>query len=257
MEQTQSKQGATRQPSETLDELMDRASHALVETRYFEAERQCVEAFRMARRTGDFERAGRIVLPLLEARRQKRQLAVDAARERGVVLVHRVDSLAGSIEPGCYLICPPAIGLEARMLRERADSQQVPTFVLAREPITRTGLIPIVGVGRISVRARILPIRVDPATGEGIDLSSADAESDQMLRWFEHAGEALGDAGIATVDVQEHPAWRADDLIDRLEAVPDHEKLHQRLAEACRAAATVPEPPHERRRPIVDDPFSF
>lgn len=252
MKQARAEQGVVRPSSESLDDLMECASQSLHQTRYFEAERLCVDAFRIARRDADFERASRIVMPLLEARRQKRQIAVDAAGDRGVVMVQRVDALAGEIVPGCYLICPPAIGLEARMFRERADAQEIPVFVLAREPMTRAGLIPVVGVGKISVRTQ-----VEPPKGSGNDLSSLDAADPEVLQWFERSVETLGDSAIASVPTEDPAQWQVDDLIDRLEAVPDHEKLHQRLAAVCRQAAVEPAPAHERRRPLVDDPFSF
>jgi hypothetical protein len=65
------------------------------------------------------------------------------------------------------------------------------------------------------------------------------------LAWFVEAGEALGDEAIGQVAVTLSAASRVDALMDRLESVPHHEKLHQRLEEACREALT--EPPRKRK----------
>ena len=45
--------------------------------------------------------------------------------------------------------------------------------------------------------------------------------------------------------------------LEYLDAHPDHEKLHQRLEETCRIAATEPLPEERRRRPRNDDPYCF
>lgn len=252
MEQRQPFQSLMPCGGAEIDAVMDRASRALLERSYFEAERLCVSAMRGARAENDLDRLARVTLPMMEIRRQKRQLALDAARERGVQLVNRVSEMSGEIEPGCYLIRPPSIGLDAKLLRERADAAEVPVYVLASEPMTRAGLVPVVGVGGgISVRARISP-PVDLAGG----LDGVVSPSLELLAWFEEAGEALGDAGIESVPSEDPALWRVDDLLERLEAVPDHEKLHQRLIESCRAAMREPAPAIERRRG-VDDPYSF
>jgi hypothetical protein len=51
------------------------------------------------------------------------------------------------------------------------------------------------------------------------------------------AGEQLGDAAIESIDPTAEPARQVDALLERLDAFPDHEKLHQALEEACQVAA--------------------
>ena len=240
-----------------LDAAMERASAALVACKYFEAERACVHALHEARRANDFERMARIVLPLQEARRQKRQLALDA----GVIYVVRdLRDVPKPARAGFYLICPPLIGLDARRVREQLDAAQVPAMVLAREPTTRAGQWPIVSVGdEVVVRTRVAP----PEGGEDCleawarGAFAGERASAAHLAWFLAAGEALGDEAIARVKASEPAAHRVDDLLEFLSAFPDHEKLHQRLEEACRAAMREPVPERARRRPVVDDPYSF
>jgi hypothetical protein len=234
-----------------IDRLMDRASLALAETRYFDAANDAAHALNRARRENDFERMARICLPLQEARRQIRQLATDTAAVR---LVAHPEDIRGSLEPACYLIQPPMIGADARVLRETAFKRRVPVSVLAREPLTRKGLWPIVGVGEISVRVQIAP----PVPLERADdrITRDRFEGPVPIEWFEAAGEALGDSAIAALDPALHPHWRVDELMEALEAVPEHERLHQALAAACRDAAGT-EPPVGRRPSPLDNPFSF
>jgi hypothetical protein len=61
-----------------VEELMERASGALGRMEYFQAEELSLKALLRARGRDDFERMARICMPLQEARRQIRQIALDA-----------------------------------------------------------------------------------------------------------------------------------------------------------------------------------
>lgn len=222
-----------------IDETMERASEALTATDYFEAESLCIRALAMAHRARDFERMARICLPLQEARRQKRLLAIDAG---SVFVISRPEDVPRRLEAGRYLIQPPMIGADARTLREVADRERVPALVLCREPATKAGLWPIVAIGPQTIRTKVPP-PPDP--------TAPDAA------WFEATAEALGDAAIARLKPDDPPQWRVADLLEFLEAHPDHEKLHQRLEQACREAIGAAEPAGRRRRNVIDDPFGF
>lgn len=92
----------------TLDRIMEQASAALAATDYHACERWCMEALSLARREGDFDTYARILLPLQESRRQRRQLAADA----GVIVLGepRLDPAAvlDRHHVGCLmLLCPP------------------------------------------------------------------------------------------------------------------------------------------------------
>lgn len=203
---------------------MEDASEALVQTRYYECERLAFEALSLARQGADYERMARILLPLQEARRQKRQLAADAGK------VTRLDSME-KLEPllagekkfasGCYLIEPGLVGADGRDLRDKADALQVPVIVVVREPETQLGLWPVVMVGPITVRTR-----VSPPKGKKIEVS-----------WMLRASEALGDQAISMVNPAVSPLDRVERLADLLSTVVDHEKLHQALQSACQDAA--------------------
>lgn len=243
--------------SSPIDRLMERASVALEKTRYFEAERFCKEALQKAYAEGDFERMARIVLPLQEARRQKRQLAVDSGR---VVVLAESDMMMAMVQdilPGCYLFQPPLLGIDARNFREEADARGVPTFVLCREPMTRDGMWPLVAVGQVALRTRVTPPVPLQRMETGITKDGYTGTPPPSAAWFEAAAEALGDAAIGKLRFDEPAAWRVDDLMTVLSVHPDHEKLHQRLEEACRQAAIESLPPEQRHRPPTSDAFGF
>jgi hypothetical protein len=170
-----------------------------------------------------------------------------------------------TLEAGCYLVKPPRVGLDGRLLREMADRREVPAIVLVREPRTRAGLWPVVALGPVTVRTPVPPPTPEatskrPAGGKGKKALRAPAPADPdgiipSVAWFLDAGERLGDAGLASMDPNRHVIGRVEDLLMRVAAHPDHEKLHQALAAACRDAARLPG--RERRikptSPLDDD----
>lgn len=230
----------TRQ--QRIDELMEQASNDLVAGRYFACERACNKALLQAHALGDFERMARILLPLQEARRQKRDLAFDADK---VFLINNEIPAGEDLVPGCYLIAPPRVGADGRSLRESADASEVPVIVVVREPRTQLGYWPIVALGPVTIREQVEPPDgLKPALrGPGADDETRrpveEWLTDETLpprEWFLHANEQLGDAGIESVPAGSSLIAKIDHLLDRLQAHPDHEKLHQALESACRQA---------------------
>lgn len=220
---------ATRRLSaaDRIDQLMEQASVALVERRYADTRRLAGDALDRAHAIRDYDRMARIVLPLQEAQRQLREIALDAGR---VTIVRAELPAPEAVAPGCVLVEPPRVGVDGRILREQAEQAGVPLVVLVREPATREGLWPLVSIGAITVRTRVPP-PPDPAL--------------PSVAWFSAACEALGDAAIQQADGGT-PHAIVDALIARLRGIPEHEKLHQRLADACREAARAPAPARPR-----------
>ncbi|MHC4948099.1 MAG: hypothetical protein ACYTG1_07540 [Planctomycetota bacterium] len=210
---------ATSAKAELIDDLMEKASRSLAATSYFEAERLALKGLDMARQVADYERMARIVLPLQEARRQRLQLALDTGE---VSILGEPVTEESVIEPGCHLVQPPLVGADARRYRLAALAAEVPVAVLCREPHSQIGLIPVVAISPgTTVRTKVRPPR--------------DAEAPD-LAWFVDSMEAIGDWAIESIDPETEIFKQVDAILDRLDAIPDHEKLHQALAEACRDA---------------------
>lgn len=223
--------------SQAIDETMEKASQALATMDYFEADRLCSRALDRSWGLKDYERMARICLPLQEARRQIRQLAADARR---VFVLSSQLPRSGPLEPGCYLLEPPLLGIDGHTLRGVAHGKRVPALVLTREPLTRKGTWPIVAVGTgpttpISIRVYVQPL-----------------ESLPTPEWFLDVLEKLGDQAIA--NVKPGPAiFRVEDYLHALDALPEHEKLMQALEAACRLAIIEPNPIKFRRTGFHDD----
>jgi hypothetical protein len=210
---------------ERIDALMEEASTALTSGQYFDAERASVVALALAEQAGDFERMARIIMPLQEARRQKRLAAIDTGRLTRL----SAESPEGiTLSAGCFLLEPMLVAAHGRDLRVRANDEKVPVFVVVREPQTRAGQWPICMIGPRTVRVRVAP----PAPGK-------DGAPAPTIEWMVSASEALGDAAIAMVESDADPADRVKLLHELLATCPEHEKLHQRLEEACRDAARM------------------
>ena len=244
--------GHSLQPN-PVDDLMERASTALAKTDYFAAVTLCDKAMRKASRADDFDRVARIALPLQEARRQIRQQAMDASKT--VHLITDPAQVPARIKPGCYLVAPPLIGLDASTLAEMGLRKKVPVVAIAREPLTRAGLWPVVAVAAVSVRTRIAP--PIPLDRVETNITKDDFTGDIPVSWFEAACETLGQTAIDTVPTADPAAWQTDDLLERLEALPFHENLYQNLHATARRAITEPTPDQPRRRPQINDPHSF
>lgn len=222
---------------------MEQASAALVATSYFEVESICIKAMELARRASDFETMSRIVLPLQEARRQRRHMATDA---RFSAVITQLPSNDTELAAGCYLLKPPLIGADAPTLRALAFTQNVPVVIMTREPRTGAGRWPVVAVA--SYRSFRIQLDVPKVNGGEIgDEIGPDAS------WFMIAIEAVGDVGLASLKPKDPAVFRVDDLWELMMSLPEHEKIHQRFALECRLAMNEPRPDRLRRRGVFED----
>lgn len=247
--------------SNPIDRLMEQASEALLETDYFSVVKLAGKALERARKADDFERMARIVLPLQEARRQLRQLACDAGPKP--LVTSRLKP--SEITPGLYLAQPPMIAIEARDIRETADAKSIPIMLLCREPMTRAGKWPIASVTKGGLVDTItIRVQVDPPEGvkpmhdqPGVGPTRDNSTAPPSAEWFTRTSEALGDMAIARVDAKLPASWRVDELLLYIDAIPDHEKLYQSLASACKDALREGPAPEPRRRAFAENPYSF
>lgn len=197
---------------------MERAQAALKSGQWFEAERVAQRALEISHQAWEFGRMRRILMPLLEARRQ-RMLA--AATGSTVKWVRGELDEDHSVGQGLHMLEPPHVGADARRIRLTALRREVPAMVLCREPTTQLGLVPIVAIGLITVRVRIkAPERPEKPTKQ----------------WFLKACEALGDGAIGMIDGGLDAVRQVDHAMSLLDSVPDHEGLHMTLLRLCEAA---------------------
>lgn len=200
--------------------MMEEASAALTAGEYFDCEHIADEALHMAWQRQEYGEMARILLPLQEARRQRRLAAVDADHVR--ILESGLPSPGSVLQPGIYIVQPPQVGADAMALRHAALTQKIPVIALAVEPVTRMGLLPVVSVGPVVLRTRVpQPARIDAS-------------------WVLEAIDCLTSQAIAALDTTRPLGRQIDILVDDLDALPESELLHQRLMETCIAAARQP-----------------
>ncbi len=203
-----------------IDVMMERAVTALTKGEYFVAEQLCDLSLHGARQLNDFDRMSRIALPLQEARRQRRLLAVEC----GKVFLCNEQSMPGRdpevpIGAGCYVILPPCAGADARQIERVAFAQQVPVIAFGREPITSMGLLPIVIVGTMTIRVKVQP----PA--------------DMDPEWCLGVIEQFAAQGMSELDTTRATIRQLDDALALLNTVRLSEDLHQKVSKLAAKAA--------------------
>lgn len=210
-----------------IEGLMEEAEAAMRRNHWFQAESHAAKALQTARQGEEWALMARIVLPLQEARRQRLAPALES---RKVTILDQPLPEAIKASKGCVLVQPPLVGADARRLRLAAMAQEVSVAVLCREPLTRMRQCPVVAIGAATVRTKLAPPKV---------------WEKPTMEWFVSAMEELGDAAIQMVDTGVDLDRQIDQVLAYLDAVPDHEKLHQLLSEMCLRASKG----FERRMP--------
>lgn len=210
--------------TEKLDEIMERASRALADMDYLACEALCLQALETAREQKRFKYYARVLLPLQEARRQRRMTAA-----QGDVLIgigkDGADCSAWFEEghPGCLVITQPNKAEDARALAERARAENrfVEVLFADNQPDAAAWTLK-------SYEGPDVCCEIGAPTG---DLAPA--------QWFLHATETLGDAALASVDDTLTGEARVEALEAVLRVFPDHELLHQHLADAARSVGDL------------------
>ena len=91
-----------------VDDLMESASVSLAQRRYLDCERQCLEALCLAKNNGDWSTVTRIILPLQEARRQRRLIAAAGTIRLGTTdLPDDPQSWLDRLQTGCLVVTHP------------------------------------------------------------------------------------------------------------------------------------------------------
>ncbi len=182
----------------------------------FDADRAGASALNIAASEGvrDFQCIADASRLLAQTRAKKISSAIETGRliEPGIF-----DAEADPIESGCYLIAPPMVGADGRVLRERADAEGIPVLVVVREPTTRLGKWPVVMIGPATVRVRIDPPPNDEPT----------------IDWLIGACDALGLEAIRQGLSDERPEVRLALLLERLATLHHHAELTEEIVRTC------------------------
>ncbi len=224
---------------ETLAGLSTLVDRMAAESDPFAAESRLAQGLRSAVAAGALDLVPSIVMALADRRADRRAAALDAGR---LTVVHEPFEEEVVLEAGLYLLHPPLlVGADARRVRLLAMEQQVPVVAVCREPVTTIGLCPVVAISPgCTIRTKLRP----PATWD-------DAEA--VADWMMLAHDALGDAAVDQLDSELPATRRLEQLLDRLDAIPEHRELHEAIAaiipEAIAEAREDAESGGRRRRP--------
>lgn len=204
---------------EQLDAIMEKASRALAEMDYLTCEALCLDALTEAKRADRYGYYARVLLPLQEARRQRRMIAAAGdihlgggpGFEPGEWLVGR--------DAGCVVLTRPHSAVDALAIHQQARQSKQFVEVLFADNAQEDALWTLRSYD-------------GPAVHCTINAPPPDISPSQ---WFIEATERLGDAALAGVDSTLTGGALVDELESRLRVFPDHELLHQRLADAAKA----------------------
>ncbi len=227
---------------------MEQASTALAEMDYLTCEDLCERALAEARQLEDWAYYGRVLLPLQEARRQRRLTAADGLVRLGTRgLEDGPDAWLERLgEAGCIAVTPPHDARTAAALWRLARTRRrfVEVLWVPSSPDAGPWMLASYAEPRVTCEVSAPPegwrdrwLRPN----EGVGRAAADTSTAQPSAswpspadWFLDATEALGDAAIAAVTDRPGTRQRLERLEAMLAAAPDHELLHQRLADAAR-----------------------
>ena len=206
--------------TQKLDRIMEHASRALAELDYLTCESLCLEALAEARGLKRFDFYARVLLPLQEARRQRRMIAAQGEIILGTP-AQGFDTEGRLVDgwAGCVVLTHPNVLDDARVLAEQAREKNRYVEVLFADNPSE---------------AAIWKLRSYEGPGVGCEVDAPTPGGD-AAQWFLYATERLGDEALRCADESLTGEDRVGDLEARLRVFPDHELLHQRLLLAARS----------------------
>ncbi len=232
----------------SITPIMEHASQLLAKMDYLGCEDRCLQAMSIACSQDKWADYARILLPLQEARRQRRMTAAE-----GVVRLGTTD-LPGNpvpwlrrLNPGCIVVTHPHTARTADQLAQAVRRQSLYVEILFADNAASVGQWVLRSFAGPSVACV-----VDAPPRQWIDAwlnppaarqepAPADQTAKQPADWFLDACEALGDAALAEVNVPMGDRRRVRLLERCLRVVTDHEILHQTLGQAARALQATPQ----------------
>lgn len=218
--------------SDAIDRIMERASLSLVAMDYLACEDSCLEALAMARDQANWLYYARILLPLQEARRQRRMIAADGAIRLGTSrLSSTPEAWLDANHAGCIVLTRPHTRADAAALAKLARQRRLHVEVLFADCHASDN--------EWTLRSHAGPEADCRIAAPPQATRDVDTRGGAPAGWFIHATEALGDAALKQIDAPLGDVQRITQVERRLAVVTDHEFLHQWLAEAARAAQTA------------------
>jgi len=229
---------------DTLDAWMEQASQPLARMAYLQCEALCVEALKQAREQQRWAYYARILLPLQEARRQRRQMAAEGVIRLGTAsLTEPPARWIAQLEVGCIVVTRPHTVEDAQTLAAAVrDQQRFVEVLFATSDMDedtwrlRAHHGPTIEVQRTAPPADWRDRWLAPGTVPG---GAPQTGSQTPADWFLDASEALGDAALDKIEARSDAIPGGEQrvlLLEQMLAVAaDHEILHQKLGDAARA----------------------
>jgi len=236
--------------ADDLNATMELASAALQDMDYTGCEAACLDALALARDNDHWSDYARILLPLQEARRQRRMLAADGTIRLGTHgLTAPPVTWLKDRAPGCMVVTSPHTADDAERLFDaaRRGGHCVEVLYAVPDPTGEqwhcsTFRGPSVNVTRPAppaawVHRWIAPGSTETPNPPGAGGVSTDGTACSAADWFVETAESLGDTALAAVAADLPEVERLLALERCLKGIDTHEILHQRLGDAARALA--------------------
>lgn len=228
----------TAMPTTDLDQLMDQASLKLVKMQYLEAEALCEQALQMAYDRKLWGYFARITLPLQECRRQRRMIAAEGTIVLGTDHLGD-DPIPGldQLTSGCVVFTGPQAIEQARVLLRKIQAKPRHLLVLATTTGQTSWHVQSANAPMLTVDFPAPPADWQHQTLAPVQWPEPASPCNWPTPgdWVLDAMEQLGDTAIKTIESSADDVNRVDALLAALQAVPDHEILHQLLAKAANA----------------------
>ena len=210
-----------------LDDQMQTASQALAEMDYARCEALCLEALAQAREAEDWVAVRRVLLPLQEARRQRRQKAID-----GWITLGQNRDEVDDRSHGCVVFTRPVTTERVASFDAAMRASVLPVEVLYADNNASSEAWRITTFSGPRVTASVPAPRCEWI---GQTINAQQTAPPTPAHWFMQASEELGNAALASITEPPGTVEYFDALANALAAVGDHEILHQRLADAAKA----------------------
>ncbi len=228
---------------------MENASQALGAREYLACEALCLEALNLARSEKDWGYYARILLPLQEARRHRRTICAEGFIRLGIT-ADDLTTLEKALpdQPFCLVLTSPATAELAQRLETICRREFRFAEILWVENSADQSPWVLRSFHGAPVRVAqpappktwqnrwLSPLEQLPTESQNpVSTPGSPGSPGSPGDWVINATEALGDAALKQVQSPLGSVARVHELEACLQAITDHEILHQRLSDAALA----------------------